>query len=500
MSTATGIGTRQGGAFSTYLGSLRETHLDEKTEHTDRDAIKNLLKTLAPTGLTIVPEPRKVAGKGAPDFKVRQNGQIVGYLEAKPIGTDLAVTLKSDQIKRYKSLSSNLLLTNYLDWVWVRGDHVQDDKLCAIDDLRSSRTHLDAVQAERVGALVRGFLSVPPQRIGRAFDLAEALARRSSLLRDFLGDELARQQRDDKGERLYGLFQAFKHQVSEAISPSEFADAFAQTLSYGLFLSKLNANGYSLNLTNAKQYIPKSFRLIQELVSFLAELEAASYGDVKWIIDEILSITNGMDVAAVKNDLSFKNRTKTIVTVRTVDEEEWRLFSRDPFIYFYEDFLSKYDPKLRKSRGVYYTPPPVVKFIVKSVDDILKKAFSLEEGLADYKRVTILEFACGTGTFIVEAVERILDQVGQAKTEAIIKEHILQNIFAFEYLIAPYTIAHLKLSQYFEDRQIKIPDGKQLNILLTNTLEPLEPQRNFLLPALSEETRKALEVKRGPSS
>jgi type I restriction-modification system DNA methylase subunit len=158
-------------------------------------------------------------------------------------------------------------------------------------------------------------------------------------------------------------------------------------LSYGLFLSKLNANGHSLNLNNAKQYIPKSFKLIQEFVGFLDVLDADYYRDVRWVVDEIVSIINGLDVLSVKNDLSFRNRKRTSSKLTARDEEEWRLFSRDPFIYFYEDYLAKYDANLRKSRGVYYTPPPVVNFIVRAIDDILKSDFDLKTGLADHNKL-----------------------------------------------------------------------------------------------------------------
>jgi hypothetical protein len=489
--------------FGSYVRSLRSTNIREKTEHTDRDAIKRLLQNFTPSGITIVPEPKRISGVGAPDFKVRQNGQIVGYVEAKPLGTtleELKKVLKSDQITRYRSISKNIIVTDYLNWIWLKDGNVQTGTLCNVKKIEDRRGTLESTDTAKVQSLLSGFLSVPPQQVDRSIDLADELATRTRLLRDFLGLELVRQQRTSQGERLFGLYLAFKKQVSDEITLSEFADAFAQTLSYGLFLSKLNANGHSLRLENANQYIPKSFRLIEELVGFLDELNDDYYKDIKWVVDEVLSIINGLNVLSIKEDLSFRNRKGSSRSLKAKDEEEWRLFSRDPFIYFYEDFLSKYDSKLRKSRGVYYTPPPVVNFIVRGTDDILKDQFNLKAGLADHKRVTVLEFACGTGTFIVEIIQRIIDnlQSSPGKIDLALKEHVLKNIFAFEYLIAPYTIAHLKLSQYFEDRQIKIGDKQRFNIFLTNTLEPLEPQQNFLLPALSEETKNATAVKNSP--
>src|SRR5690606_27498550 len=156
-----------------------------------------------------------------------------------------------------------------------------------------------------------------------------------------------------------------------------FADAFAQMLGYGLFLARLNANAEPVTLANAREYVPGSFRLIRELVEFLTELDRPEYAAIRWVVEEILSIVNGLDLSAINRDLSFNNRKAIGQKVKGEDEEEHRLFERDPFVYFYEDFLAKYDAKLRKARGVYYTPPPIVNFIVRAVDDILKDMFGI---------------------------------------------------------------------------------------------------------------------------
>jgi predicted helicase len=214
-----------------------------------------------------------------------------------------------------------------------------------------------------------------------------------------------------------------------------------------------------------------------------------------------VSIVNGLDLPAIREDLSFKNRKAGNRKVRAASEEEHRLFERDPFIYFYEDYLAKYDATMRKSRGVYYTPPPIVNFIVRAIDETLKNAFGIGQGLADHKRVTVLDFACGTGTFLLEVLEKAFENAGGAnsgKANQLVKEHLLKNIYGFEYLIAPYTIAHLKLSHYLEDRGHKLSSEERLLVFLTNTLEPMEPQKNFLLPALSDETRQAQAVKNQP--
>ena len=259
----------------------------------------------------------------------------------------------------------------------------------------------------------RGFFSSAPEGIGRAQQLALALATRSRLLRDYLGEELVRQERGEHGEgRLYGLFQVFRDQVFHELTLKEFADALAQMLAYGLFLARLNSDSQPVTLHNAREYVPGSFRLIRELVDFLNELEKDEYRDVRWVVEEVLSIVNGIDLPAIHEDLSFRQRKAISRKVRAADEEEHRLFERDPFIYFYEDYLRAYDKETSKSRGVYYTPPPIVNFIVRAVDDILKDSFAIPEGLADHKRVTVLDFACGTGTFLLEVFQKIFDNIG----------------------------------------------------------------------------------------
>ena len=229
----------------------------------------------------------------------------------------------------------------------------------------------------------------------RAQQLALALATRSKLLRDYLGEELVRQEREHKEGRLYGLFQIFRDQVFHELTLREFADAFAQMLAYGLFLARLNSNSQPITLNNAREYVPGSFRLIRELVDFLTELEKNEYRDVRSVVEEVLSIVNGLDLPAIHNNLSFRHRKAINRNVRAANAEEHRLFERDPFIYFYEDYLRAYDKETSKSRGVYYTPPPVVNFIVRAVDDILKVRFDIRDGLADNQRVTVLDFACG---------------------------------------------------------------------------------------------------------
>src|ERR1700730_7303809 len=484
--------------FERYLLSLRQDR-DDKTELSDRGAIETLLSAAAQkadSGIHVIHEAKKVRGSG-PDFKVMKSAMILGYVEDKTVGENLDQVRRSDQMKRYMALSNNILLTDYLEFIWLKDGKVNGrERIAFRDDLegRPKKPREDRVKA--VSDLLRGFFSTAPEGIGRAQQLALALAVRSHFLRDFLDSELRREEKEHREARLYGLFQVFRDQVFHELGLSGFADAFAQMLAYGLFLAKLNSKGEVITLANARQFVPGSFRLIRELVQFLDDLTAPEYVEIRWVVEEILSIVNGLKLHEIHEDLSFKHRKAVSRKVRAKDEEEHRLFERDPFIYFYEDFLAKYDAKLKKARGVYYTPPPIVNFIVRAVDDILKESFGIPDGLADYNRVTILDFACGTGTFILEVLERIFENiggVGSAKASLVVRDHMLKNVFGFEYLIAPYTIARLKLSQYLKDKGHPLNGNERLQVFLTNTLEPIVTESDqrelWPVPALASEIK-----------
>jgi predicted helicase len=487
--------------FDRYLLALRKIAIDDKTEHTDRAALQSLLQALADEGeggVSVQHEPKRVADKGAPDFKVTKGGLILGYVENKGIGENLDKVLKSEQITKYKSLNQNIVLTDYLHFIWISKNGVQRETLCHATDLENPKFRLKDDRIKAVRDLLHGFFSTAPEGIGKAQQLALALATRSRLLRDYLGEELIRQERDHREGRLYGLFQIFRDQVFHELTLAEFADAFAQMLAYGLFLARLNSDSETVTLHNARQFVPGSFRLIRELVDFLTELDKDEYRNVRWVVEEVLSIVNNLDMASIHNDLSFRQRKAISRKVRAGNEEEHRLFERDPFIYFYEDYLKAYDKETRKARGVYYTPPPIVNFIVRAIDDILKESFGIKDGFADNKRVTVLDFACGTGTFLLEVFQRIFDNIGGAdsgRADKVVREHILTRLYGFEYLIAPYTIAHLKLSQYLKDQSHPLKEGERLGVFLTNTLEPVEPQKTLLLPAVTAEVEAAQAVK-----
>jgi hypothetical protein len=271
--------------FDRYLLALRKTPSDDRTEHTGRSALENLLQEIAKGvshDLVVHQETKQkkvkdkssgvadVEKRGAPDFKVTKKGaMVVGYVENKAIGENLTKVLKSDQIAKYKTLSDNIVLTDYLQFVWInKYGPLQSERLCDESHIEHPKFHIREDRAKAVRKLLEGFFSTAPEGIGRAQQLALALATRSKLLRDYLGEELVRQEREHKEGRLYGLFQIFRDQVFHELTPKEFADAFAQMLAYGLFLARLNSDSQPVTLDNARQYVPGSFQLSANSWSF----------------------------------------------------------------------------------------------------------------------------------------------------------------------------------------------------------------------------------------
>ena len=466
-----------------YIDALRQNTQDAN-EHTHRTALENLLRALqaiAPIddALKIIHEPKREAGFGAPDFALRKNGQYVGYIETKQIGADLKAVLASEQIKKYCALSDNLIVTDYLRFIWLKnGEIAEDITLMRATDLQQMGVKASPDAMRDLSMLIcKRFFSSEPPKIATVNGLATGLAIRGKILRDFLGESLATHQR----ERLYGIYEVFRDNVSDHLATAQFADAFAQMLSYGLFLAKLNADDKNdhtpITLNSAKTHITENFALIKELIGFLDELEKPLYLKIGWVVKETLTIINRLDLHEIKKELSFDGSKD------------------DPYIYFYEDFLRAWDKETRKSRGVYYTPPAVVKFIVGAIDDILQKDFNAASGLGDIEKVTALDFATGTGTFLLEMFQHALDNSDEDIHASLIKEHFLKNFYGFEFLLAPYAVAHLKLSRFLKHYNYDMAVDERLQIYLSNTLEQSSPHGNLLLPALSYEGETAYDIK-----
>lgn len=451
------------------------------TEHTHRTAFHNLCNEIKPDKrIEFIHEPKRKTGLGAPDFKVEKNGAIIGYLETKPIGENLDRILKTDQLKKYLSLKLPLILTNYIEYILlINGEINSRETLINFSDLENIKSRIRKNNIEKVSKLFERFFIAEPLKIGDARELAVQLADRAKIVKEFISETLEEGKSTEFNEKVKGLYSAFKDTLVADLDREEFSDAYAQTVVYGFFLAFLES-GNKITINDASRLIPNSFKVIREFFNLINDLFLPSH--IQWIFNEIINLINNVDIVGVTKSISFNKK------------EFYQ--GHDPYIYFYENFLSEFNAQKRKSKGVYYTPIQVVQFITKSIESILKDDFGKQSGFSD-SNVTLLDFASGTGTFLVSIFELILKHTkgNKGRTKKLIKEHILKNFYGFEYLVAPYAISHLKLAQLLKNEGYNLSDEDRIQIYLTDTLDNTEHKSISLMPHLTKEGKEANYIK-----
>ncbi|EAJ3623717.1 DNA methyltransferase [Campylobacter coli] len=486
-----------------YLEKIKDISINDK-EHTHRTALENLLLSIKDcfdkqNKISIKQEPNNdKEGNGAPDFLVTKDFLTLGYIENKRVNANLDNIIKSDQILKYTKLSPNIILTDYLRFVLLNLNEkneiviCKEVKICSLNEIKSiiKNQSLLETKTKELNELFTIFFDKIPNPINSALDFANHLSLRTRILKDEL-------LLSSENEAILSLFNTFKETLYKELSYEEFCDSFAQTLTYSLFLAKLNNNTTKeIDLNNAKKFIPKSFPLIRSMSGFLDD-SFENLESIKWLLEEIINIINHIDIVSVIKELN-KASEKDLFNRNILSTH------KDPYLHFYETFLASYDPKLREVRGVYYTPAPVVGFIINAIDEVLKQDFNHKNGLGEAldKNITLLDFATGTGTFLLEAFRKALESIGKNSVNYNPKA-LIDKFCGFEFLIAPYTIAHLKISQSFkEEFNSPLNDNESLKIALTNTLysksttqEENSQNTLFTLADLTNEFKKAQKIK-----
>ena len=473
-----------------YYDSLKTTFAtNQATEHSYRSALETLIQGLDSQQVRALNEPKRIAC-GAPDFIVERGGVPIGHIECKDIGEPLDRIEKNPQLKRYRESLPNLILTDHLEFRWyAEGELRLTARLAHIAS--PDRIAVDEAGASQVAELFTAFFAADLPAIGRPRELAERMAAKARLLRDSIERILAQ----EADSPLHGLFSGYREVLIADLSEPDFADLQAQTAAYGLFAARCRhepANGPFTRQSAA----------FAETTPFLRDVFGRIAGPgmderIAWIVDDLAYLLDRADMASILSEFGKKTR------------------GEDPVVHFYEDFLAAYDPHLREMRGVYYTPEPVVSYIVRSVDHLLRTRFGLADGLADtamvtsqnggspHPRVLILDPAAGTGTFLREVVSTIRKTI-EAKGlggawPSYVHEHLLPRLFGFELLMAPYSICHLKLALEIGgiDRGFAMPASERLNVFLTNALEgPDEGHSSPLFASeIVREATSAYEVK-----
>jgi type I restriction-modification system DNA methylase subunit len=470
------------------------------TEHSYRAELLGLIEALV-LGITITNEPKRVAC-GAPDYIITRRNIPVGYIEAKDIGADLYSKAYKEQFDRYKQSLDNLIITDYLTFqFFVNGSATTS---IIIGEISGNQIHPITDNFERFISLIKNFCEFTGQTIKSAQKLSKMMAAKAKLMANVI--ELALDPKNEnegvnelQNINLLSQYDTFKQVLIHDITPKAFADIYAQTIAYGMFAARLNDPSLE-NFTRqeAAVLIPKSNPFLRKLFQYIAGYDLDDR--IVWIVDALADIFRATNVEEMLKDFGKPTH------------------QTDPFIHFYETFLADYDPKLRKSRGVWYTPEPVVNFIVRAVDDILKADFGLSQGLADTSkikikvpgqekkpiekevhRVQILDPAAGTGTFLAEVIKQIHHKFEgqQGIWSQYVEDHLIPRLNGFEILMASYAMAHLKLEMLLKETGYIPTRDQRLRVYLTNSLEEHHPDTGTLFASwLSSEANEASHVKR----
>lgn len=485
--------------FRSYLKTLHKTMSQgDAREESFYSALEALIDAYANASdkrdIYVTTLPKKTEA-GYPDFRIWDGKQhVVGYIEAKPPSEEhLQVVSESEQLKRYRHTFPNLILTNFFEFRLYRdGDLVGSVQIAR--PLISTR--LEKVppleKADEFTEVLEKFFAFLLPKTYSAESLAMELAKRTRFLRDeVISQELAEEKELGAGD-LLGFYEAFQTYLIGGLTHEDFADLYSQTITYGLFAARVRV-GDNFNRRAAFDAIPHTIGILRDLFRFI------SLGDLpkplECNVDDIAEVLATADVQGILHRYFHSGGEVEKLTTPPKGK------GAGPIVHFYETFLKHYDPKERERRGVYYTPEPVVSYIVRSLHAILKDKFGKADGLAS-EGVTLLDPAAGTMTFVAKAaqvaVEEFVGKYGEGSREGFIRDQILKNFYAFELMMAPYAVGHLKMAFFLEELGYRLKPEERVKFYLTNTLETEELAEAKLpgLSSLAEESHKAGKVKK----
>ncbi|MFZ4545291.1 MAG: type ISP restriction/modification enzyme [Saprospiraceae bacterium] len=463
-------------------------------EHAYRGDLQLLLETIL-KDVQVINEPARITC-GAPDYILMKKDIPVGYIEAKDIAVDLNSKSLKEQFDRYKASLTNLIFTDYMDFHFYRdGQFVNSIRIAEIVN-GSIVGHSD--QFDHFEQLIKDFAQMISQAIKSPSKLAEMMAGKARLLANIIEQAVLSDEVNEANSQLKDQYKAFQNVLLHDITPKAFADMYAQTIAYGMFAARYHDPTIpTFSREEAATLIPHSNPFLRKLFQSIAGYDLDSR--IAWIVDDLVQIFLASDVAVIMRN--FGKSTK----------------QEDPIIHFYETFLAAYDPSLRKSRGVWYTPEPVVNFIVRAVDDILKTEFNLPQGLADTSktkikvdyqgkkiekevhRVQVLDPATGTGTFLAEVIKLVHGKFKgmQGMWPKYVENDLIPRLNGFELLMTSYAMAHLKMDILLTETGFTNPNNKRFKIFLTNSLEEAhENQFNLFTQWLSQEANEANAIKK----
>ena len=475
-----------------YISDVNEYYgSNVATEHSYRAPLQNLLTRLLGGNkkrkVSIINEATR-KDYGAPDFEFRRDDVVIAFLETKKIGDPDLLGQNSkhhkEQFDRYKNAANLIAFTDYLRFfLYENGEQVLSATIGRIDNTEVVIND-DEQQLENFLKIVYELGDAEPQPIRSAKLLAVVMAAKAKVIADMLNTAMILNKTTEDKD-LHAKLDAFQKFLVHDMSVEQFTDFYAQTIVYGLFVARIyDKTPKSFSLQEAAELIPAINPFLKKIFKHLALAELHS--GIKWIVEDLVSIFRVTDMQRVMHN-----------------------YGKDPLVHFYEEFLEAYNPKIREDFGVWYTPQEVVNFIVDAVDTILQEKLNIEKGLADnslitykdktFHKVQILDPATGTGTFLATAAEKIYANYKGKKgcwPEDVVNE-IIPRLNGFEYLMAPYTMAHLKVATALRlnDMQEELPE--RLNIFLTNSLDKDYPEERLdFAKFITDESNAASRIKR----
>ena len=460
-----------------YLSEInKKFKTGRATERTYYPVLENLINqhVRSQYNFQVINESKRIKC-GSPDFIILKKNIPIGYVEAKDIDTNLTEIESTEQLKRYLSGLSNLILTDYLTFKWyVNGEHRHTVR---IGKKKDNRITFLPNEEKNLSDLIHSFLEVSVPTIKSSEELAKRLASKAKIINSSIVKTFELSNSDSQW--LYKWLKAFQDVLLKDLNEVKFADMFSQTLTYGFFAAWIHdTDDVEFSKFSAAKILPKTNPFLRKLFAVFIGQDMPE--TINWAVDEIVEILKHTDREKILQHFNIGNRKD------------------DPVVHFYETFLESYNPELKKTRGVYYTPQPIVNYIVKSTDLILKKHFKKERGLADDETL-ILDPATGTGSFLFKVLEQINNGFKSNKGiwNSYVSDKLLKRLYGFEILMAPYSVAHLKLGMQLKDMGYNFQKDERLGVYLTNTLEEAaKKSQELLFEWISEEANKASDVKK----
>ena len=497
--------------IESYLNKIKSLYqTGDAREHSYRGHLETLLNEIInDPSINVINEPRRMSDAGVPDYSITntKNNVPIAHIEAKDIGDkDLEGKKENkEQFERYKKAFPNLIITDYLQFFFYKNGELKNQII--LGTIENSKITVNANNFELFENTIKDVINFVSQTITKPIELAKRMAAKARVMESIIEKSLKSDNQEVADEAFKNQYKIFKSSLIHDLTEEQFADIYAQTIAYGLFAARLHDNDLNNFSRQEAQYLlPKTNPLLRGLFNYIGGVECDDR--LVWIVDDLASIFLYADVATILNN-----------------DKKSKKINEDPIIHFYETFLSEYNPQLRKVRGVWYTPQPVVNFIVRAVDELLKTEFEINDGLSDEStvkikidetqagstkggkqrqkeikthKVQILDPATGTGTFLAEAIKLIKEQYYGPSWSRYVEEHLIPRLHGFELLMASYAMAHLKLDLILNDTGYQPQQQQQrLKIYLTNSMEDYHQDTGTLFAQyLANESKEANQIKK----